>query len=233
MINVILADHQPIFRTGTARVLAAEDDIRIVGQSGSPELMMNAARTFRPQVIMMSRPFLEALPELGRLAREQRIGLMMVAEKEDDATEYAEIGFQGVIYRSAEPAAVVRAVRCLARGESFVQTSYPIRSEAAPPALISRTHTRLTPSELRVVHGVTLGFKNREIALQINVKEQTVKNTLRVIFDKLGISDRLELVLYVFSHKSLSREIARDSKPAPWLDSSKVAMREFYRGLAN
>jgi DNA-binding NarL/FixJ family response regulator len=214
MINVILADHQPIFRTGTARILAVEEDIRIVGQSQSPALMLNAARMFRPHVVMLSSPFLEALPELSTLAREQRIALMMLAEKEDDATEYADLGFQGVIYRSAEPNAVVKAVRRLARGDSFIQPSYPARDEAHANFANDSPNTQLTGDELRIVQAVIQGFKNRQIALHLNLKEQAVKNALRAIFDKLGISDRLELALYVLAHNHLKKTIAQLPKIA-------------------
>jgi DNA-binding NarL/FixJ family response regulator len=233
MINVILADHQPIFRTGTARVLAAEDDIRIVGQSGSCALMMNAAQAFRPHVVLLSRPFLEALPELAKVAREQRFALLMLAEKSDDTAEYTDLGFRGVIYRSVEPTVIVKAVRSLAQGDSFIQTSYPIQSEAREDFVRAAANPQLTATELRIVQAVTHGFKNREIALQLNVTEQAVKNALRRVFDKIGVSDRLELALYVLSHPLLSKSMTHLPKRWPWVDSSKLAVRGGYRELAN
>jgi DNA-binding NarL/FixJ family response regulator len=201
MINVILADHQPIFRTGTARVLASEDDIRIVGQPESCRLMINAARLFRPQVVMLSRPFLEALPEIAKLASNQGFSLMMIAEKGESSTEYVEIGFKGVIYRSAEPSAVVTAVRRLARGQSFVQPDYPASTEGGTDYVSPWPNTRLTSRELSIVRGVLRGNKNRQIGLQLGCSEQVIKNLLRGIFDKLGVSDRLELALHVLHHK--------------------------------
>jgi DNA-binding NarL/FixJ family response regulator len=233
MINVILADHQPIFRTGTARVLAAEDDIRIVGQPGTCAQMMNAARAFRPHVVVLSRPFLEALPALAKAAREQSFALLMMAEKDDDPAEYSGLGFRGLVYRSVEPAVIVRAVRSLARGASFLHPAHPARHEANDRRLSAGGDTRLSSAELRIIQRVTHGYKNREIALQLNLTEQSVKNALRSVFDKLGVSDRLELALYVLSHKQLSKAVAHSPRPWAWLDSSKIVDRSVYRELAN
>ena len=202
MINIILADHQPIFRTVVARTLAIEDDIRIVGQPLSPIQMMNAARSFRPHVVMLTRPFLEVLPELSKVAREQHIALMMLAEKEDTAGEYAGLGLRGVIYRSAEPSVMVKAVRRLAGGEKFIQSGYPAQNEVEAAAIPTALNSRLTPMELRIIQAVTVGLKNREIANRLKVSEQSVKNALGAIFQKLGIADRLELALYVLCTKA-------------------------------
>ncbi len=187
--------------------------------------MMNAVRTFIPHVVMLSQPFLEALPELARLARQRHFALLMLAEKDDDAAEYVDLGFQGVIYRSADPTTAVKAVRRLALGESFVQPSYPVRSGAAADFVSAPPKTRLTPTEIHIIRFVSLGYKNRDIAIQLNLTEQAIKNALRVLFDKLGMSDRLGLALYALSDPHLHKAISRRSTTAPWVKASKATTR--------
>lgn len=208
MINVILADHQPIFRAGTARVLAAEEDIRIVGQPVSPEQFMSAVQRFRPHVAVLSKEFLAVLPALKELAKKERTALLMLAEKGEFAPQCVALGFQGVIYRSADPKTVVTAVRRLAEGEGFVQQGCFTTQEVSAHLTGARARDRLSTTELRIINSVMHGYKNREIAQQLGTTEQSVKSAIKTIFDKLGISDRLELALYVLFHKPLASAVA-------------------------
>src|SRR6201999_1908545 len=101
MINVIIADHQAIFRAGIAKVLAVEEDIRIVGQPQSPEQLLNALDKLRPRVLVLSSSFLALLPEIQQISTKQQIAVLVLAENTEDAAEFMRKGVQGVIYRSA------------------------------------------------------------------------------------------------------------------------------------
>jgi DNA-binding NarL/FixJ family response regulator len=118
------------------------------------------------------------------------------------------MGVQGAIYRSANGAMVVDAVRRLSRGQSFLQGPNSAELEIQDDMVGARVQNRLTGRELRIIAAIVQGYKNREIAEQLCTTEQVVKNALRTIFDKIGVSDRLELALFVVHHRILAQATA-------------------------
>jgi DNA-binding NarL/FixJ family response regulator len=208
MINVIIADHQAIFRAGIAKVLAVEEDIRIVGQPQSPEQLLNALDKLRSHVLILSTNFLSSLAEIQELASTHQIALLMLAENAEHASDFMRMGVQGVIYRSACGNIAVEAVRRLSRGQPFMQSPNPDDADVSEDLVGTRVRDRLSDRELRIVAAVVQGYKNREIALQLYTSEQMIKNALRNIFDKIGVSDRLELALFVVHHRILAQATA-------------------------
>ena len=208
MINVIIADHQAIFRAGIAKVLAVEEDIRIVGQPQSPEQLLNALDKLRSHVLILSTNFLSSLAEIQELASTHHIALLMLAENAEHASDFMRMGVQGVIYRSACGNIAVEAVRRLSRGQPFMQSPNPDDADVSEDLVGTRVRDRLSDRELRIVAAVVQGYKNREIALQLYTSEQMIKNALRNIFDKIGVSDRLELALFVVHHRILAQATA-------------------------
>ncbi len=208
MINVIIADHQAIFRAGVAKVLAVEEDIRIVGQPQSPEQLLNALDKLRWHVLVLSTSFLESLSQIQEIASRQQTALLALADNTENSTELMRLGVQGVIYRSASGSVVVDAVRRLARGQTFLQSSSSAEGEVSEDLVGTRVRDRLSDRELRIVAAVVQGYKNREIAEQLTTSEQMIKNALRNVFDKIGVSDRLELALFVVHHRILAQATA-------------------------
>jgi len=208
MINVIIADHQAIFRAGVAKVLAVEDDVRIVGQPRSPEQMLNALERLRTHVLLISTTFLPMFVEIQEMAARHSTAILVLAENGEEAAAFVAMGVQGVVYRSINGATIVEAVRRLARGETFVHSPNSAVTEISEDLVGTRVRDRLSEKELRIVAAVVRGFKNREIAIQLYTTEQVVKNALRVIFDKIGVSDRLELALFVLHHRMLAHATA-------------------------
>ncbi len=208
MINVIIADHQAIFRAGIAKVLAVEEDIRIVGQPQSPEQLLNALDKLRSHVLILSTSFLYSLPEIQEVASVRHTAVLMLAENAEHASDFMRMGVQGVIYRSACGNIAVEAVRRLSRGQSFLQSPNPADADVSEDLVGARVRDRLSDRELRIIAAVVQGYKNREIALQLYTSEQMIKNALRNIFDKIGVSDRLELALFVVHHRILAQATA-------------------------
>jgi DNA-binding NarL/FixJ family response regulator len=118
------------------------------------------------------------------------------------------MGVQGVIYRSASSNMVVDAVRRLAQGQSFLQGPNSTEVEVNEDLVGARVRKRLSERELRIIAAIVQGYKNREIAMQLYTSEQVIKNALRNIFDKIGVSDRLELALFVVHHRILAQATA-------------------------
>lgn len=205
MINVLIADHQAIFRAGVATVLAAEDDLRIVGQPQSSKQMLNALEHFRVRVLLISASFLRPFSAVHALAVRQTTSMLVVVETEDEASGFMAMGAQGVVYRSVSGPTIIYAVRRLAHGKTFIHTPNSGITQIGEDQVGTRVRDRLSEKELRIVAAVVQGFKNREIAMQLFSTEQAIKSALHAIFDKIGVSDRLELALYVLHHRILAR----------------------------
>lgn len=208
MINVIIADHQAIFRAGVSKVLAVEDDLRIVGQPQSREQMLHALEHLRAHVLMVSASFLPMFDEIRGLTAENHTNILVLAEPTDETAAFVAMGVQGVVYRSVNGSAIVDAVRRVARGEAYIHTPNAAVNEISEDLVGIRVRDRLSEKELRIIAAVVRGYKNREIAAQLVTTEQVIKNCLRSIFDKIGVSDRLELVLFVLHHRMLAHATA-------------------------
>ena len=208
MINVIIADHQAIFRAGIAKVLAVEEDIRIVGQPQAPEQLLNALDKLRPRVLILASSFLSFLAEIQEIAARQHTAVLILSDNTENASDFMRMGVQGVIYRSASGNIVLEAVRRLAQGESFLQSPNSSETDVNEDLVGARVRKRLSDRELRIIAAIVQGYKNREIAMQLYTSEQVIKNALRNIFDKIGVSDRLELALFVVHHRILAQATA-------------------------
>jgi DNA-binding NarL/FixJ family response regulator len=208
MINVIIADHQAIFRAGVAKVLAVEEDLRIVGQPSAAVQLLNALEKLRPRVLILSTGFLSSLPAVQALAQERQFAVLVLCDNTESASDFMRMGVQGVIYRSASGAMVVDAVRRLAQGQCFLQSPNSAEVDIHDDLVGDRVRKRLSERELRIIAAIVQGYKNKEIADQLFTTEQVVKNALRNIFDKIGVSDRLELALFVVHHRILAQATA-------------------------
>src|SRR5215469_363914 len=208
MINIIIADHQAIFRTGVAKVLAVEDDLRIVGQPQTTKQMLNALERLRAHVLLVSTFFLPEFAEIQSLTSRNSIATLVLAENGDEASTFVAMGVEGVVYRSINGSSIVEAVRRLARGKSFVHKPNSEVTEISEDLVGIRVRDRLSQKELGIIAAVVRGYKNRDIAAQFHITEQVVKNALRGIFDKIGVSDRLELALFVLHHRMLAHATA-------------------------
>ena len=117
-------------------------------------------------------------------------------------------GGHGVVYRNVTSASLVDCVRRVARGETWVQ-DIAVPSELTENDMVGlRVRDRLTAKELRIVALIVQGYKNKEIATQLGTTEQVIKNYLRNVYDKIGVSDRLELALFTIHHRILNEAAA-------------------------
>jgi DNA-binding NarL/FixJ family response regulator len=208
MNRLILADDQAIFRAGAARVLALEDDMRIVAQCEDGEKLFSAIETLRGSVILVSSSLRLDLKELLSRARAAGSRTILVAENAEQVAEELSVLFDGVVCRNVPGNVLVDGVRRVAQGQRFVQRSNVTTMQAAD-SVGSRARDRLTPKEMQIVALIVQGCKNKDIAAQLGTKEQVIKNYLRSIYDKTGVSDRLELALFTIHHRALAEAAAK------------------------
>ncbi len=209
MLKIILADNQAIFRAGIAKVLAVEDDVRIVAQAQTVEQAMISIEKFRGSVMIYASSFLPDTARLVTISRESGIQLVVIAESTETAERYLSAGVLGVIFRSVDSAELLRCVRKVSNGEAYSQDFRTVAQNADSDDFVgARVRDRLTPKELKIVALIVQGFKNKEIANLLGTTEQVVKNYLRNVYDKIGVSDRLELALFTIHHRILAEAAA-------------------------
>lgn len=215
MLKIILADNQAIFRTGVAKVLAVEDDLRIVAQADNAEKMMMALEKFHASVMIFGSDMQANLQEVVEAARRLKTKLVLIADTGQDSRHYLANGVNGVIYRNVSGEALVQCVRKVNKGESWVQDTHESKETAENDLVGARVRDRLTAKELKIVALIVQGYKNKEIAVQLGTTEQVIKNYLRNVYDKIGVSDRLELALFTIHHRILAEAAATSVAAGP------------------
>ena len=118
-----------------------------------------------------------------------------------------------MVFRSVTGSALVDCVRKVAKGESWVQDVRSLADTSESDQVGARVRDRLTPRELSIVALIVQGYKNKEIAARLGTTEQVIKNYLRNVYDKVGVSDRLELALFTIHHRILAEAAAAISAP--------------------
>jgi DNA-binding NarL/FixJ family response regulator len=208
MLKIILADNQAIFRTGAAKVLAVEDDLRIVAQAENAEKLMMALEKFHATVLIFGTEIYPNLQQIVETSRKYKTRLVLIAETGQDSRHYLASGISGVIYRNVSGESLVQCVRKVAKGETWVQDTQESKETAENDLVGARVRDRLTAKELKIVALIVQGYKNKEIATQLGTTEQVIKNYLRNVYDKIGVSDRLELALFTIHHRILAEAAA-------------------------
>jgi len=219
-IRIILADSQAIYRVGIRKIFALEDDLRVVAQADTLENLRLAIERYPTDIVLLEGSLLagtaNAIPELMRMAPDVKLIVQAVATDENYTVELYRRGVRGIISRSISPDLLVRCVRRIAEGETWIDNQSvnwvieAYRSQAA--ALTNpRNQPKLSPKELQIIACITQGKRNKEIAFQLGTTEQVIKNYLRKIYDKLGVSDRLELALYCLHNKIIQGDEEEDS----------------------
>jgi DNA-binding NarL/FixJ family response regulator len=208
MNRIILADNQAIFRAGAARVLTLEDDIRIIAQCEDLPRLASAMEAARSTVILVSSSLRPNLATLVLQAHAHDSKLVLIAENSEHVTDEIAALVDGIICRNIEGAALIDCIRRVARGQRCLQRSN-VATMQAVDSVGTRVRDRLTPKEMQIVALIVQGCKNKDIATQLGTKEQVIKNYLRNIYDKTGVSDRLELALFTIHHRVLAEAAAR------------------------
>jgi DNA-binding NarL/FixJ family response regulator len=211
-IKILIADSQAIYRVGIRKIFALEEDLRVVAQAESLGQTLAAASRFEPDVVLMESAISPnpagAVAEVQKRVPNAKLIIIAGESDEDDTVEYLRRGVRGIIKRSVAPELLIKCVRKVAEGETWLDNQgvnwviEAYRTQTAHPNA-AKPKGRLTDKELLIVACVTQGMKNKEIATEVGTTEQVVKNYLRKVYDKLGVSDRLELALYCIHHRLL------------------------------
>jgi len=210
LIRILLADSQAIYRVGMRKVFALEDDLRVVAQVDRMENLIAALERHPADVLVLESNLIigttNAIPEIVRAAPEIKIIVQTAGADEANTVELYRRGVRGIIPRSISPDLLVKCVRKIGAGETWIDNqsvNWVIEAYRSQATAITnpKSQPRLSPKELSIIACITQGKRNKEIAFQLGTTEQVIKNYLRKIYDKLGVSDRLELALYCLHHQ--------------------------------
>lgn len=208
MKKVILADSQAIFRAGTAKILAADDDFRIIAQCSDLERMQHAVNTFPGALLLFASSLKPDFIRLKSMLDSSKSQGVVIAESDEPANQFLQLGFRGVVYRSVSGAAMVECLRRVSAGEVWLPPQLVQTVATEEDWVGQRVRERLTPKEMKIVALIVQGCKNKEISSRLKTTEQVIKNYLRSIYDKTGVSDRLELALFIIHHRVLAQAAA-------------------------
>jgi DNA-binding NarL/FixJ family response regulator len=219
-IRIVVADDHPIFRDGLCKLLALEEDFEVVAQASDGRQVLDVLQQLEPDILLLDlkMPGLDGLSTLQRLQGSKNKTRVIVLTASDDKNEFVhamKLGTSGIVLKQTATELLIKSIRKVHAGEIWLDshtTAEVIRRfvsadetpVSAPPQAAPRERERspLSQREREIVALVAQGFKNKEMAEKMFISEQTVKNHLHNIFDKLGVSDRLELALYAI-HNNL------------------------------
>ena len=208
MNKIILGDNQAIFRAGIAKVLASEEDFRVAAQCGDLARMLLAVETYRASIVVFASALKPEMDDMMARIKTAGSRAIVIAENGESATTYTQLGVRGVVYRNTTGAALVDCVHKVIHGLTCVQRPVDAGQHEEEDFVGARVRDRLTPKEMKIVALIVQGCKNKEIAQRLGTTEQVIKNYLRSVYDKTGVSDRLELALFTIHHRILAAAAA-------------------------
>jgi two-component system, NarL family, nitrate/nitrite response regulator NarL len=209
-VRLVIADDHPIFRDGLRRLLEAENDLKVIGEAKDGAEAVKLARQLKPDIMLLDllmpkHPGLDALRDLstGGGANSVRVILLTAAAEKAQIVEALQLGARGVVMKDSATQLLLKAIHTVMTGEYWVGreavsnlVQYLRTQMQSSGEEDKRKKFGLTPREIEIVSAVVAGFANKEIAEYFKISEDTVKHHLSNIFDKLGVSTRLELALF-------------------------------------
>jgi len=213
-IRILMADDHAIFRDGLRKLLDAEDDISIVGEASTGTQCIQLLSKLRPDILLLDlrmpdKDGLAVLEEVNFDSLPTRVIVLTATEDDREVVRAVRMGARGIVLKDSATDLLIKSIRTVYSGEiwldkkktSDVIEAFKKSAESGP----RRDKPLLSDREKEIVGLVAQGFRNREIGEKLFISEQTVKNHLHNIFDKLGVSDRLELALYALHHRIVEK----------------------------
>jgi DNA-binding NarL/FixJ family response regulator len=205
VIRVLLADDQPLVRTGFRMILDAEPDIEVIGEACDGADAVRQARRLLPDVVVMDvrMPVQDGITATSALTPDTKVLVLTTFHLDDAVVSALRAGASGFLLKDVQAAKLAEAIRVVAAGDAIVDpvvtrrlldqfARLPAHVPAGPPA------DRLTPREVDVLRLVARGLSNAEIAAELVLTEMTVKTHVHHMLTKLGVRNRVQLVIYAY-----------------------------------
>jgi DNA-binding NarL/FixJ family response regulator len=207
-----MADDHMIFRHGVRKLLEDEKDISIVGEAANGNECVGLLTKLKPDILLLDlnmpeKNGLMLLEEVDFESLPTRAIVLTAMEDDRDAVRAMRLGARGIVLKQSASDLLVKSIHRVHAGEIWLDNritaevlkAFTKSSDGGP----KRDKPLLSSRETEIVKLVAGGLRNKEIGEKLFISEQTVKNHLHNIFDKLGVSDRLELALYAIHHRMI------------------------------
>ena len=214
-LRVLIVDDHALFRRGLQMVLAQEPDIEVVGEASDGSEAVEKAKTLKPDIVLMDvrmprRSGIEATGDIRDMLPGAKILMLTISDEEADLYESIKAGASGYLLKEISIEEVADAIRSVMAGQSRISPSMASKLLSEFAAISQRAGDRrelaaakLTDREMQVLKLVAQGLNNKDIAERLFISENTVKNHIRNILDKLHLHSRMEAVVYAVREKLL------------------------------
>jgi DNA-binding NarL/FixJ family response regulator len=214
-IKVLIVDDHALFRRGLQMVLENESDIDVVGEGGDGQEAIDLAERAAPDVVLMDvrmpkHSGIEATRQIKDMLPSTKILMLTISDEEGDLYEAIKAGASGYLLKEISIEEVADAVRSVHAGQSLISPSMASKLLTEFAAMVKRADERtqvpgprLTERELEVLKLVAKGLNNRDIGAELFISDNTVKNHVRNILEKLHLHSRMEAVVYAVREKLL------------------------------
>ena len=220
-IRVLVADDHALFRQALRAVLSDEEGLELVGEAGDGEEALAMAIDLVPDVILMDVRMpklagIDAARQIGAAMPAAKIVMLTVSDEEEDLFEAIKAGASGYLLKEVDPGEIANAVRQIHAGHSLLSPVVASKLVSEFAAISKRADERamrpaLTPRELEVLQFAADGLTNRQIGRRLGISENTVKNHIRNILEKLHLHSRMEAVLYAVRAELIDLERGSDT----------------------
>ena len=216
-IDIVISDPYPIFREGLRKLLEAEPGLRIVGEAADGEETVRVVRKLKPKILLLDLmpevTGLETLRELGKLRIQTRTIVVTAAIGKAQVIEMLQLGAHGIVLKHSALQLLLKCIRCVSHGQYWVGRE-SVSDLVQALRRMMRDHRAseasrdfgISSREMQVVTHVVAGYTNKDLAGKLGISLQTAKHHLTNIFDKLGVSNRLELVLFAIDHGWINKD---------------------------
>jgi two-component system nitrate/nitrite response regulator NarL len=213
-IRVLVADDHELFRDGVRKLLEGAGNISIVGEAADGNECLRLLEKLKPDIVLLDlrmpeKDGLAVLESLNFEAVPTKVIVVTGAEEDHDILRAMRLGARGIVLKRSASDLLVKSIRKVYQGEIWLDnrmTAEVVNAfKKSAEGGSRREKPLLSDRERQIVQHVAQGFRNREIGEKLVISEQTVKNHLHNIFDKLGVSDRLELALYAIHHRLIDQ----------------------------
>ena len=210
--RVVIVDDHTLFRDGLRTILGMEDDFEVIADVESAEDLVELMWQTKPDVLLLDIRMpqgsgLDALPAVVRISPNTSVIVLTACDEMEEHVRAFKLGARGVVLKDSARQTLVQAIRSVCRGETWmdprmsgVLVAELARSGSEGDGLTIDRDDGLTDRELEIVRLVAGGKKNKEVAALLAISERTVRTNLTSVFQKLGVRDRIGLVMYALRH---------------------------------
>lgn len=205
MQEIIIADNHELYRTGIVNLLAGNHEFRLLAQVDNPKSLTAILPDSQGATVIVSASLMRETPHLLEVAKAADCATLLITEDWESPQRYQSAGVAAIIRRSTPPPSLIDALRGI---RVAGQKHSPASGFSAHHHRGAGNVTNLSPGEMTIVALLMLGYKNKRIAESLGVSEQAIRSRFQKLFDKTGLSTRLELALFVAEHSAIASEAA-------------------------